>query len=766
MTQSQPRVRRRRTFVLEALESRLLMSAAPSESPLLAFDPAVPAVAAPAYLAAAESVPTAAASLASVPALSSHPAAAAKLYLDFDGAAAQTWGAYSVPATPAYDQDGDATTFSTGELASIQTIWARVAEAYSPFQLDVTTVDPGNRTNLQTLQVVFGGDGSWIGPYGGVSYVDSFSNAYANTVWVFTKNLSNGSPKYSADAGIHEAGHGFGLDHQSSYDASGVKTAEYNKGDSQKAPIMGVAYTAARGLWWYGTSTFGASVYQDDLAILTNGHNGFGFRADDHGDTLAAATPLDVSGNSVSRSGIIASNGDQDVFSFATDAGTINLTGSVATAGPMLDLKLSLYSDAGVLVASADTASLGETMTATVPAGSYRLVVASEGGYGDIGQYTVSGTVLTPADFVAAPSNLTATTVSATQVNLAWQDNSGNEDGFRIERSSDGGATWGQLADVAANVTAASDLAANSALSYMYRVSAYRGEAVSEYSNVAVTEAVVVPPSAPASASAQAVSASDIDVSWSNVNGETSYKIERSTSSNRGWAVVASTSADVTTYRDTGLKAATTYYYRISAVNSAGTSATSPVASATTQKAPAPSIPVAPTSLTIAGVSKSSVTLSWTDKSGDETGFKIERSTNGSKWTQVATVGANVTSYVNSGLKANTTYYFRVRSYNTAGNSAYSNTVSTKTASAALPSEPVARGASLTDSAPVIGSVGLAGVAASGAANGFVAPQAVDRVDLAAVVRGFATGTDLDELLAGNSIAATDLVFGSARLLD
>lgn len=753
MTQSQPHVRRRRSFVLESLESRMLMSAAPAESPLLTFDPALPAVAAPAYLAPAESVPAAASSLASVPALSSHPAAAAKLYLDFDGAAAQTWGAYSVPTTPAYDQDGDATTFSAGELASMQSIWARVAEAYSPFQLDVTTVDPGNRTNLQTLQVVFGGDGSWIGPYGGVSYVDSFSNAYANTVWVFTKNLSNGSPKYSADAGIHEAGHAFGLNHQSSYDASGVKTAEYNKGDAQKAPIMGVAYTAARGLWWYGTSTFGASVYQDDLAILTNGHNGFGFRSDDHGDTLAAATPLDVSGNAVSRSGIITTNGDQDGFSFATDAGTINLTGSVATAGPMLDLKLSLYSEAGVLVASADTANLGETLTVNVPAGSYRLVVASEGGYGDIGQFTVSGTVLTPANFVAAPSNLTATTVSATQVNLAWQDNSGNEDGFRIDRSRDGGATWDQLTAVAANVTAASDLAAPSDTAYMYRVQAYQGTAVSAFSNIAVTEAVVVAPSAPATAAARAVSASEIDVNWSNVSGETSYKIERSTSSNKGWAVVATTAADVTTYRDRGLKAATTYYYRVSAVNSAGTSATSPVASATTQQAPAPTIPAAPTSLTIAGVTKTSITLSWTDKSGDETGFKIERSTNGSKWSQIATVGANVTSYVSSGLKANTTYYFRVRSYNTAGNSAYSNTVSTKTALAALPSEPVARGAAFGDSDPVLSGAGLAGTVAPEGANWFVAPQAVDQVDLAAVVRGLAAGTELDEILAADILA-------------
>jgi len=70
-----------------------------------------------------------------VPALSSNPSATAKLYIDFNGAAAQSWGSFSVPATPAYDQDGDATTFSDAELASIKEIWARVAEKYSPFNL-------------------------------------------------------------------------------------------------------------------------------------------------------------------------------------------------------------------------------------------------------------------------------------------------------------------------------------------------------------------------------------------------------------------------------------------------------------------------------------------------------------------------------------------------------------------------------------------------------------------------------------------------------
>ena len=91
-------------------------------------------------------------------------------------------------------------------------------------------------------------------------------------------------------------------------------------------------------------------------------------------------------------------------------------------------------------------------------------------------------------------------------------------------------------------------------------------------------------------------------------------------------------------------------------------------------------IPGAPSALTATAVSQTQINLSWTDNSNNEDGFKIERSPNGSSsWAQVATVGPNVTSYSNTGLSRNTRYYYRVRSYNVLGNSAYSNTANTKT---------------------------------------------------------------------------------------
>jgi hypothetical protein len=86
-------------------------------------------------------------------------------------------------------------------------------------------------------------------------------------------------------------------------------------------------------------------------------------------------------------------------------------------------------------------------------------------------------------------------------------------------------------------------------------------------------------------------------------------------------------------------------------------------------------LPAAPSNLT-ATPGKKSVTLNWTDNSSNETGFKIERSTDGVNFSQITTTGANVTSYKNVSLTSGTTYYYRVRATNAAGDSAYSNTAS------------------------------------------------------------------------------------------
>jgi hypothetical protein len=333
-------------------------------------------------------------SLGSLPQLSSYSAAPAKLYLNFVGAPTQTWGSYTASA-PAYDTDGDDATFSTTEIAQIREIWSRVAEKYSPFNIDVTTVDPGSYPAKKVAHVVIGGEGLWSGgTYGGYSYVGGFIGQESTTGWVFSKNLGKGFPKYVAEATAHEAGHLFGLYHQSTFDSSGNKTNEYSRGTGPLAPIMGASYFAERGLWWTGPSN-SASTIQYDLESLGGIVNGFGFRPDDHGGTLASAALLEVTDGIAARgAGVIETIGDVDYFRFTSTGGLVNLAANVAEFGPMLDLSLKLTDANGNVLALADTVSLGELVSALVPAGDYYLAVASHGGYGDVGQYTIEGTVV------------------------------------------------------------------------------------------------------------------------------------------------------------------------------------------------------------------------------------------------------------------------------------------------------------------------------------------------------------------------------------
>jgi PKD repeat protein len=98
-----------------------------------------------------------------------------------------------------------------------------------------------------------------------------------------------------------------------------------------------------------------------------------------------------------------------------------------------------------------------------------------------------------------------------------------------------------------------------------------------------------------------------------------------------------------------------------------GSATTSATVSATV------STPAAPSNLVLTRLARPKVTLQWTDNASNESGFKLERSGDGRTFTQIATLGPNVTTYTDSGV--NRTTYYRVRAYNSAGNSAYSNTL-------------------------------------------------------------------------------------------
>jgi hypothetical protein len=334
----------------------------------------------------------------SVPQLSSRPGAAATLYLDFNGNVEKQWGSHANVVTPAYDTDGNKASFSAAELAAIREIWARVAEDYAPFNLNVTTVAPPVIADRVAARVAIGGSYSdWYGsPAGGVAYVGGFAGGASNVAYIFADTLGNGNPRFAAEAASHEVGHLFGLDHQATW-SGGQLVTEYSAGTAAWAPIMGVSYYADRTTWSNGPTTDGPNARQDALSIIASSANGFGYVADDFGNTIATAAALPTSGSTVNAAGLIGRNGDRDVFKFATGGGRVSLSLNVAQYGPNLDGVVELQNAAGqTLVMGNSARSFGAALTTTVAAGTYYVVIHSSGGYGNLGRYTLNGSINAP----------------------------------------------------------------------------------------------------------------------------------------------------------------------------------------------------------------------------------------------------------------------------------------------------------------------------------------------------------------------------------
>lgn len=271
----------------------------------------------------------------------------------------------------------------------------------------------------------------------------------------------------------------------------------------------------------------------------------------------------------------------------------------------------------------------------------------------------------------AAPTGLTVRALVQGELSLSWTDNSSNEDGFRVELWD--GSRFNLLANVGANVTTYTHRSLAGNTSYTYQVQAYNQGGLSGSQE---TVGVQTLPSTPSNLTARTVSQTEIDLSWTDTNpNPCGHQIERS-KDGVNFAYRELVLPGVTTYRDTGLEPGTRYYYRVRAVNGAGSTPYSNTANAVTQLPPPPA---APSNLVGTELSPTQVRLTWRDNSGNESEFRIERSTDGTRFTQVGTVAANVTQFTSSGLTGNTKYWFRVRAANAGGTSGYTNTVNVRT---------------------------------------------------------------------------------------
>ena len=287
---------------------------------------------------------------------------------------------------------------------------------------------------------------------------------------------------------------------------------------------------------------------------------------------------------------------------------------------------------------------------------------------------------ITLAPGPAAPSGLSATVISQTQISLSWTDNSSNEDGFYLDRSTDSSFSSNLVTTpVAANVMTFNATGLSSGTTYYFQIRAYNAISPSPNSNTASATTLDGPPGTPFALTATAMSQTQINLTWADNSGnELGFYVDRSTDSGFAANVVTTPlAANVTTLSVSGLSHNTTYYFQVHAYNNGGDSGNSAPASATTLDYP----PSAPSGLSVTVISYSQINLSWTDTSSNEMGFYVDRASNSGFSSNLVTtpVGPNVTTFSALGLLPNTTYYFQVRAYGSGGPSGNSNMASATT---------------------------------------------------------------------------------------
>jgi fibronectin type 3 domain-containing protein len=341
------------------------------------------------------------------------------------------------------------------------------------------------------------------------------------------------------------------------------------------------------------------------------------------------------------------------------------LTANVVSSS---EIDLAWNSAAGATSYVVQRAPSGTTNWATVSSGSSATSFADTGvNPGTAYDYQVAGvyaggtgpfsSTQTALTFPGKPGALTATVNGTGEIDLSWGASTGASS-YDVQRGPGGSGTFPtDLGSVTG--TTAQDTGLNPGDSYDYRVVPSNASGPGAASNT-VTGTTL--PAQVTGLNANAVSGSEVDLSWNSAAGAVTYLVQRAPSGTTNWAPVSSGSS-LTSYQDLSVSPATPYDYRVAAVDAGGTGAFSSTQTATTPQ-------VAPgqvTGVSTNAVSPTEVDLSWNSLSG-ATAYEIDRSTTSatSGFSPVVT-GLTGTSYADKTVSQSTQYWYEVIGSNSAG---------------------------------------------------------------------------------------------------
>jgi len=361
--------------------------------------------------------------------------------------------------------------------------------------------------------------------------------------------------------------------------------------------------------------------------------------------------------------------------SFTTTSFSANWNSSATATSYHLDV--STVNNFASFVTGYNNLNVGNVLTQSVTgltAGTtYYFRVRAVNGFGT----SSNSNIITSITIPAAPVATSASAITDVFFTANWNSSTGASD-YRLDVATDAGFTSfvsGFNNTSVGNVTNASVSGLTAGTTYYFRVRATNTSGASADSN---TISTITIPAAPTATAASSVTATTFAANWNASTGASSYRLDVATDS--GFTSFVSGFNDlnvgnVVTASVTGLTAATTYYYRVRAVDASGTSGNSNTITQDTLAA-------APTATAATSVTDVSFAANWGAVTG-ATSYRLDVATDAGFTSFVSgyndlNVGNVVTQSV-TGLTQNTTYYFRVRTVNGGGTSGNSNTITTLT---------------------------------------------------------------------------------------